>query len=136
AQIILGRHYPISQCLSRSTAYVAKVQIAICHAGEYAMSDVSKTGSAPAEGSVDEPPPITFAEFLESVPPSQYQRVANVRAKRYRTGGTTSYHHLATPEIQLHCPSDTCNGLRFFRYMGDDIVMKEKSPENKQLFII
>jgi hypothetical protein len=96
--------------------------------------------TAPAEEAVEQPPPeqpppITFAEFLESIPPAQYRRVANVRAKRYRSGSVVAYHRLETPEIQLHCPNDTCNGLRFFRYNGDDIGMKEKGPENKQLFI-
>lgn len=52
-------------------------------------------------------PALSFAEFLESVPPSQtlnVERIANYQDD-----------FLLTPDIQLHCGSEACNGTRFFR---------------------
>jgi hypothetical protein len=57
-----------------------------------------------------EPEPITFAEFLESVPPSQQVKTIELW-KRGQHG-----RELEIPQLQLHCNSDTCNGPRFFRY--------------------
>ena len=61
-----------------------------------------------------EPPQVPFAEFLESHPPNQRSHISNISQwyPRIPTGG---YYVLATPEIQLHCSSDSCNGIRFFR---------------------
>ena len=61
--------------------------------------------NAPAEA---EAPPITFAEFLEAVPPSVWRHISDLRIN---TGGE---YHLATPAIQLHCSSEHCSGMRFF----------------------
>jgi hypothetical protein len=86
------------------------------------MTDVNDEGAAPAEGTVEEPPPITFAEFLENAPPSQYRKVAGVRSARHRPNGS-AYYEIATSEIQLYCTSDTCNGLRFFRYNSGEVAL-------------
>ena len=53
---------------------------------------------------------MSMAEFLEAVPPSRITRVSDVRRYESRTSG----HYLDTPDIQLHCDNDACNGLRFF----------------------
>lgn len=58
---------------------------------------------------------ITFSEFLESIPPSSITEINDlVEVIRYQGGGISGYK-LAKPEIQLHCPNDSCNGTRFFR---------------------
>lgn len=58
---------------------------------------------------------ITFAEFLESTPPSSLTRVSDLGKKEYYPGGGLSGFYMNKPEIQLHCPDDNCNGTRFFR---------------------
>ncbi len=56
---------------------------------------------------------ITLAEFLESVPPNQLTRIrANVKTMG---PGHNAVYRLLEPRIQLHCSSEPCNGLRFFR---------------------
>ncbi|GHA22184.1 hypothetical protein GCM10008090_35030 [Arenicella chitinivorans] len=58
---------------------------------------------------------VTFAEFLENTPPSSLTEINDlVEATYYQSGGISGYT-LAKPEIQLHCPNDSCNGTRFFR---------------------
>lgn len=62
--------------------------------------------------------PTPLAEFLESTPPGSATSVSSL-AKRttYGTGGYAG-HVFSAPDIQLHCPHDACNGMRFFRFSG------------------
>jgi hypothetical protein len=57
---------------------------------------------------------LTFSEFLESTPPAH--RADVVGLWEFETRGVSSFHMLSTPELFLHCPSEACNGLRYFRY--------------------
>ncbi len=51
----------------------------------------------------------SFADFLESTPPNRVSNISNLsKYKEYS-------NQLQTPKIQLHCPSDDCNGAQFFR---------------------
>lgn len=55
----------------------------------------------------------TISEFLESTPPNQLIHISdlcNPTANQYGY-----YGEIRTPEIQLHCDNDQCNGTRFFR---------------------
>ena len=61
--------------------------------------------------------PISLAEFLESIPPSTLTNIAEFTETQH-SGGYTYYKFL-TPDIQLHCPDDACNGMRFFRFKDD-----------------
>jgi hypothetical protein len=75
---------------------------------------MSETGKLPepAEPAIaiaEEPEPITFAEFLERTPPGTRVHVEN--AIEWSPNG----HEIARPDIQLHCPTDQCNGIRVFR---------------------
>lgn len=54
---------------------------------------------------------IPLAEFLESLPPSRIIQVSNLGKYDPRLGT----EGLSTPEIQLHCDNDACNGVRYFR---------------------
>jgi hypothetical protein len=71
-----------------------------------------------------EPEPITFAEFLEDVPPSQTRTVADLCKKTVFPGEAARI--LDTPVLQLHCTRERCNGLRSFRFRGEVPQFKEK----------
>lgn len=72
--------------------------------------------SEPTESEIHEKlSAMPFSEFLESIPPSSLTNISDLTQKRYSQGGGISGYQLFTPEIQLHCPSDSCNGIRFFR---------------------
>lgn len=58
---------------------------------------------------------IGFAEFLESTPPSSLTEISDLVKANYYSTGEVSGVYLTRPEIQLHCPDDSCNGTRFFR---------------------
>ena len=56
----------------------------------------------------------TINEFLESVPPNQLINISDLAEVTHWQAGRFSYT-MRTPEIQLHCDNDQCNGIRFFR---------------------
>jgi hypothetical protein len=56
----------------------------------------------------------TVAEFLESTPPNRIGHISDLSENKYlQQAGYCDI--IRTPEIQLHCSSDDCNGVRFFR---------------------
>ncbi len=62
----------------------------------------------------------TLSEFLQSTPPNQRRHISNLSLPVTRNAGSYgSYVSLSaeinTPELELHCPHDLCNGVRFFR---------------------
>jgi len=59
--------------------------------------------------------PISFAEFLEGIPPSQNIKIKDLCAQKHNPG-VGYFYQLQAPELQLHCTSNACNGLRFFRF--------------------
>lgn len=63
----------------------------------------------------EEPVATPFSEFLESVPPGTLTCISDITKEKYYQSGGLAGYALVTPEIQLHCPSDSCNGIRFFR---------------------
>jgi len=70
--------------------------------------------SEPEPEQAQTPALLSFSDFLESHPPNQIASIASIKAWFPKTGGG-SYEGLAIPEIRLHCPSEPCNGVRFFR---------------------
>jgi hypothetical protein len=78
------------------------------------MPEAEKPAQTPPQ-TVPEQEPITFAEFLESVPPSRTVITTNLWDKQIG-----EEPKLEIPDLQLHCTTDTCNGLRFFRYRSGD----------------
>lgn len=70
----------------------------------------------PEEAIRQESESILFSEFLEGTPPSSLTKVTNLWKKSYNGP------KLSMPEIQLHCPEETCNGTRFFRCASDSNV--------------
>jgi hypothetical protein len=76
----------------------------------------------------EDPAPLSFAEFLENTPPNQEVAIVDLMKKELvRTTRTGAFpaEILNTPDIQLHCPSDACNGLRFYRCMSGTTPPKE-----------
>ena len=58
---------------------------------------------------------IAISEFLETCPPNRVTHISDLGYRKRYAGGRYSDDMLSTPEIQLHCPNDSCNGVRFFR---------------------
>lgn len=67
---------------------------------------------------------ITFGEFLESHPPNQSASIADVVASYTHRNSNTRFDGIVTPEIQLHCPHEACNGIRFFRCVSLPALLK------------
>jgi hypothetical protein len=80
------------------------------------MSDEQK--SAPEPTKVEEGIPL--AQFLESVSPGQIRQIINRPVSQERDPRRRASFEFRLPEIQLHCPSDVCNGERFFRAEEDN----------------
>jgi len=74
-----------------------------------------------ADESGTEQPPISISEFFESVPPNQRMLISNIKAVRKIQGRYTDA--INTPEIQLHCTNEACNGTRFFRCITNPISL-------------
>lgn len=55
-----------------------------------------------------------IAEFLESTPPNQLIHISDLSKWEGDHFGK-NHNVLKTPEIQLHCDHENCNGMRFFR---------------------
>lgn len=56
----------------------------------------------------------TFTDFLESTPPNQTIQISDLsKFQRRQYGGGDNV--MRTPEIQIHCNHESCNGVRFFR---------------------
>jgi hypothetical protein len=58
---------------------------------------------------------IAYSDFMESTPPGQLRDIAALAKWEYARSKGENAHILSTPEIQLHCPDNSCNGMRFFR---------------------
>ena len=85
----------------------------------------------------DQPNPMehskkpTLEDFLVSSPPGTETEI-RVIAFEYRTGVSKDLQ-IRLADIQLHCASDQCKGIRFFAPSNDHIYPKEK--ENQFLFL-
>lgn len=57
----------------------------------------------------------TFSDFLEATAPNQNSNISDLIKNQYSHNDRTFKYLMATPEIQLHCGSELCNGMRIFR---------------------
>lgn len=64
-------------------------------------------------------PEFELSDFLESHPPNQLVRIISLATKEYKSSYGTWVDELLTPQIQLHCSNESCNGPRFFRFVGN-----------------
>ena len=55
----------------------------------------------------------TIADFLESTPPNQLIHISDI--SQWKHIDYSDRNVMLTPEIQLHCDHEKCNGIRFFR---------------------
>jgi len=69
---------------------------------------------------------VSFADFLEAVPPNQLREITDVVNVRSAHGSGITYE-IATPELSLHCGTETCNGKRFFRYSAGTRTIQANS---------
>ena len=80
-----------------------------------------------AENEKNTPETLSFATFLESVPPGAERTISDLfvpvhdtRSARSRAAaGGPPIYRVNTPDIQLHCPSDRCSGVRTFKCIKD-----------------
>lgn len=70
----------------------------------------------------------SISQFLESTPPNQLIHISDIAA--WEHDGYSYKNRMRTPEIQLHCNHEQCNGTRFFRCVeGKSKILKEKDYE-------
>ncbi len=64
---------------------------------------------------------MTFAEFLESVPPGREVQIQDdpLEAARVMAGSQSVVllYRVHGPNLRLHCTNEACGGIRFFRHM-------------------
>lgn len=70
----------------------------------------------------------TIAEFLENTPPNQLIHISDLSVWKQRQ--YVGDNLMQTPEIQMHCDHENCNGTRFFRCVsGSDKSLDKKDYE-------
>ncbi|MCK1317149.1 hypothetical protein [Bradyrhizobium sp. 23] len=74
------------------------------------------------------PEHMAFADFLESVPPSQNKLIADLLVS------DSQHYRLHGPQLTLHCTSEMCNGPRAYRMVGDGPYVTSREPV-KNLFV-
>ena len=67
------------------------------------------------QGVREEPVPMSLVDFLESIPPNQLVAISDLASREFRDEYGRKVDQVCTPDLQLHCPNDACNGTRFFR---------------------
>ena len=79
--------------------------------------------SAPQRSDIrEEDSPILFSEFLETIPPGPLIKISDLTKTRFYQGSlSVAGYQVSSPEIQLHCPSESCNGVRFFRRSSKEL---------------
>lgn len=59
-----------------------------------------------------------LSEFLEGNPPNQVTAINDLADIGSYTNGNR-WARMRTPQLQLHCSHESCNGIRFFRCISD-----------------
>ncbi|MBR1171209.1 hypothetical protein JQ571_29820 [Bradyrhizobium liaoningense] len=74
---------------------------------------------------------MTFADFLQSMPPGQSARITDAVE---RDQSAPRRFEITAPALWLHCTSDICNGPRIFRFLDGFRYYEldpEKGPSNR-----
>lgn len=58
---------------------------------------------------------LTWKEFLESHPPGSTIAISEFQENRY-----SDKIRITMPDIKLYCKTESCNGMRFFKYIAGD----------------
>lgn len=69
---------------------------------------------------------ITVAQFLEEVPPNQTRQISNLGSRELIDAQSAMDVVFRRSELELHCPNDSCNGIRFFRCMSGQQVLSSR----------
>lgn len=77
----------------------------------------------------------TISEFLETSPPSQVGVISDLSIYVEPRGLSYKDNCLYTPNLQLHCPHDSCNGIRFFRCTDDEYDETLKANEYRYIYV-
>lgn len=74
----------------------------------------------------------SISEFLESTPPNQLIHISDLSISKNQD--YVQRNIMVTPEIQLHCDHEKCNGTRFFRCVsgGGQYLL----PKNYEFFYV
>ena len=57
----------------------------------------------------------TSSEFLQNTPPNQWVHISNLTVPHHQASIYPNFDkRINTPELELHCMYDSCNGVRFF----------------------
>ena len=78
------------------------------------------------------PEPLSFAAFLESVPPGAERRVSDLGSPRnYSIAGQKNQQYvLQAPDILLHCANNKCRGDRIFESDDGKRQYLEEQPDD------
>ena len=73
----------------------------------------------------DQPKIISWIDFLQEFPPGSIFQVSGALEKRRFQ--SREYYVIDDPEIQLHCPEETCNAYMFFKTQdrGTEVSQEE-----------
>ena len=96
--------------LKRSCSYLS-THASLCNAKKAARAIPPKAMSQEIKEEIEYQ---QISEFLESTPPNQRIHLSDLVTVTQTTYGKYIYN-VRTPEIQLHCEHENCNGIRFFR---------------------
>lgn len=84
------------------------------------MSDEQKQSDASV--------PVTVKEFFEKTPPGRNSPIKNLCRKEVSKYGTS--YRFDLPNLELHCTTDTCNGIRFFEPVDSETLSPNKRTEH------
>lgn len=84
------------------------------------MAEVTTDQKISGSSTDADPDAKSFANFLESVPPSQTLLVIDAIKHLGNTSGGQPVFEIYAPDISLHCDHDACGGPRFFRRSEKD----------------
>jgi hypothetical protein len=76
---------------------------------------------------------MLWTEFLESCPPGKFVLVKDA-FKRVQPD-VSFFFRLSKSDIQLHCTSDVCGGLRFFAYASEEMVVQQNEASSTPKFL-
>ena len=75
----------------------------------------------------------TLSEFLQNTPPNQLGHISDLAVPEYGGPYPPIDWVIKTPVLELHCPDDSCNGVRFFRcaaVQGEGKHLKQGATNN------
>ena len=75
---------------------------------------------------------ISVKDFFESVPPGRTVKVKKMGSKQAPHGIRYS---LVLPVIQIHCTTDSCNGVRFFQPTDSESLRPNQQTEHFTTFL-